>query len=176
VKLRGFALTALVALLAAVMAASVLISGCQSEKQKKQAEFKAEWLSLVSAFEKRVAADDKKGSDLVARNDVAGVIALINSRITSVDGVLKKILDLYPPEQYQRMQAIAIYYLASLLDQLNAQKQLYDAVLAGRPTQDLTDTVGKLGTKTQAVGAELGVELQRLGIKLPATSEDQKQQ
>lgn len=163
----------LVIAIIAAMATSVLfLAGCGNGLQQKQSQFKEQWLTVIDALEAQVAKDDAQANNLANKGDLAGLTRLINARINRVNTALGKILQLYPPEQMRRLQAITAYYLATLLDQLQAQKQLYEAAIGGRPTTDLQTIAEKLSQKTKAVASELGVELQKLGINLkePASS------
>jgi hypothetical protein len=122
-----------------------------------------------------VLTDDKKASELINKNDIAGVIKLVNQRILNVDEVTKKILALRPPEDFWKVHAVTLYYLASLRDQLNYQNDLNDAVLTGRPTQDLKTIADQAALKTRAVGAELGIEIQKVDLKLKTGGQQPQQ-
>ncbi|MBK5094002.1 MAG: hypothetical protein JJE48_10880, partial [Actinobacteria bacterium] len=107
----------------------------------------------------------------INKNDIAGVIKLVKQRISNVDEVTKKILVLRPPQDFWKVQAVTLYYLASLKDQLKDQNDLNDAVLTGKPTQDLKAIADQAALKTRAIGAELGVEIQKVDLKLKSTEE-----
>ena len=161
-----------IALMVVATTSVLFLAGCGSGLQQKQSQFKEQWLTVIDALEGQVTKDDTQANDLAQKGDLAGLLRLIDVRIGRVDAALGKVLQLYPPEQMRRLQAITAYYLATLLDQLQAQKQLYEAAIGGRPTTDLQTIAQNLSQNTKAVASELGVELQKLGINLkePASS------
>lgn len=168
-----------VAMCAAVCAVSLLLLaqllGCgKSELEKKQDSYRDDWNRIMSAFESRVESDDKKANELVEKNDVSGLIKLIKQRTIDVDSVMEEVLGLYPPKDLQDLQAITLYYLACLRDQLKAQNELNEAVVSGKPIEDLRTIAEGAALKTQQVAVELGIELQKVGIKMD-WEEEQKE-
>jgi hypothetical protein len=152
----------------AALTAAVLVTGCDSESQdiqSKQKQYKAGWLDVMEGFQARVNADDSKASQLVQKNDLPGLIDLIKRRTSNVDSVLGKVLPLYPPDEFRKLQATTLYYLVSLKDQFDAQNRLNEAILSGNPTTDLKTVATDAAAKTQALGRELGIEMQQLGLK-----------
>ena len=155
-----------------------LSSGCGGSSEQAQADqYKKQWTDIMNAFEARVTTDDKKNAALVEKNDVAGVIKLVNQRIANLDEVTGKILLLKPPKNLWKVHAVTLYYLASLKDQFTNQNNFYNAVLTGLPARDLKTIADQMALKTRAVGAELGVEIQKLDMELkPAREQPSSQQ
>ena len=164
-------------LLTALLAAALLIAGCDEsgEVAKKQQQFKTQWLDIMEVFQGRVNSDDSKADKLVQKNDLAGLIELIKLRISNVDSVLGKVLPLYPPDNLRKLQVTTLYYLQSLMDQLVAQNNLNEAVLSGNPTADLQTIAGNAAAKTKALGRELGIEMQKVGVKLQVLNQQSQQ-
>ena len=161
----------------ASLAFGVLSSGCGSGNPPSSAkEYKKQWTEIMDAFQTRVLADDKKATALIGKNDAAGVIKLVNRRTAYVDEVTGKILMLRPPEELRKVHAVTLYYLTSLKDQFKYQNDFYNAVLTGLPAKDLQTISDQAAYKTRAIGAELGVEIQRVDLKLKSTGEQPKSQ
>jgi hypothetical protein len=153
----------------ALLAAGVLIfTGCESEQQRKEKEFKAQWTKTMEDFQTRVTKDDQKAQTLVDKNDLPGVISLVKARISSVDETLGKLLALYPPPELRKLQGLTAYY------RLQAQNNYYEALLAGSPTTDAQTLMNEAVTRSTIIARELSIELQKQGITLRAPSTPQK--
>jgi len=177
--LRGQVRLATVILLTvsvASLAFGVLSSGCGSSQPSSAKEYKKQWTEIMDAFQTRVAADDKKTTALIEKKDVAGVIKLVNQRIANVDEVFGKIIVLRPPVELRKVHAETLYYFTSLKDQFNYQNDFYNAVLTGLPAKDLQTISNQATYKTRAIGAEIQLEIQRVGLKLKSTGEQPKSQ
>ena len=155
---------------------SLALAGCNEagEVKKKQQEYRTEWQEIMGRFQVQVNADDQKANALVKKNDISGLIALIKAREANVDLVMGQILKLYPPDDLRKLHATTLFYLTSLKDQLDAQNSLNEAVLSSAPTGDLKTVAENAAAKTQEVGREIGVEIQKLGIKLKPTQGETK--
>ena len=155
-----------------------LSSGCGGSSEQAQADqYKKQWTDIMNAFEARVSTDDKKNAALVEKNEVTGVIKLMNQRIANLDEVTGKIVLLKPPRNLWKVHAVTLYYLSSLKDQFTNQNNFYNAVLTGLPAGDLKTIADQMALKTRAVGAELGVEIQKLDMELkPAREQPSSQQ
>ena len=150
-----------------------LTAGCGGDSAaEKQKAYRAEWLETMKAFEARVSSDDKKASELAAKNDISGLMKLVRLRSAHMDEVIGEVLALYPPDELRVLQAVTLYYLVSLKKQLEDQNLLNDAILSGRPAGDLKSISDASAMKTQALGRELGIELQRAGMQLDGGSTD----
>ena len=166
------AVVALVSISISLLAFGAFSSGCgNGSGESSIEEYKKQWTEIMDSFQARVLTDDKKANELINKNDIAGVIKLVNQRILNVDEVTKKILVLRPPKDLRKVHAVTLYYLASLRDQLRYQNDLNDAVLTGKPTQDLKAIADQAALKTRVVGSELGVEIQKVDMKLKSTEE-----
>jgi Zn-dependent oligopeptidase len=162
----------LAAVIAALLVGGVLLSvGCESAEQSKQKQFKKEWTQTMNEFQKRLQADDNKGQTLVDKNDLAGVIALTKQRIANVDEVLAKILAYYPPPELRKLDVLSTYYLISLKDRLEQQIVLYNAILAEQPQKEIADVLNNLIARNNTIGRELGIELQKLGIRIESATQ-----
>ena len=144
----------------------VLLSGCGNSVAQQEKEYKAQWTQVMDKFEVRVTSDDKTANDLAGKNDIVGLRNLINSRETSVSDVLAQVLKLDPPEKYQRVQITTLYYLMALEDQLKAQNDVNDAVLAGNPTTDLKTISDGYTKRAQGSGQELALELKKADMTI----------
>jgi hypothetical protein len=159
----------------ALLAAGVLIfTGCESEQQRKEKEFKAQWTKTMEDFQTRVTKDDQKAQTLVDKNDLPGVISLVKARISSVDETLGKLLALYPPPELRKLQGLTAYYLIAVEDRLQAQNNYYEALLAGSPTTDAQTLMNEAVSRSTIIARELSIELQKQGITLRAPSTPQK--
>lgn len=137
-----------------------------SRGPQSESSFKGDWKTVMSKFQSRVSADDKNAEDLVTKNDVSGLIALVNQRIANVDATTQEILKLYPPASMDKLQAITLFYLQSLKDQLTSQNGVNNAALAGQPTTDLKKISDQAASQARGMAGLLGIELQKLGITL----------
>lgn len=147
----------------------LLLTGCGNSTAQQEKQYKEQWTKVASKFEERVAIDDKKANDLVAKNDIVGLRNLINSRLANVNDVMAQMFKLDPPEKYQRVQITTLYYLMALTDQLKAQNAVNDALLAGQPTTDLKTISDQYTKRSQGAGQELGLELKTVQLTLPET-------
>ncbi len=160
---------------AIVMLLMLQLTGCGgSDIESKQKSYQADWKRIMTAFDARVTEDDKKASELVEMNDISGLIKLINERIVNVNEVIAEILGLHPPDDLQDLHSTTLYYLTSLRDQLEAQNDLNEAVLSGKPTQDLKTISDNAAARTQVLAGELGVEIQKAGIGLDEEEDGEK--
>jgi len=156
----------IIVLLCAMLGVSFLTAaGCESAEQK-QKEYRSQWLEIMSAFEKRVAADDKKGNELAQKNDIAGVMELVSKRTKYVNSTFDEIALLYPPAGLRRLHSLTLFYLTSIVDQLEANIDLYEAARSGKPTADLQAIAEAAVSQTEAVKQELALEIDRAGLKL----------
>ena len=154
-----------------------LSSGCGgSSEQALTDKYRKQWTEIMDAFQTRVLGDDKKTNALIDKNDAAGVIKLVNQRIANIDEVTGKILALRPSKDLWKVHAITLYYLSSLKDQFKNQNEFYNAVLTGLPTKDLKTISDQAAYMTRVIGAELGVEIQRVDLKLKSIGEQPKSQ
>jgi hypothetical protein len=154
-----------------------LSSGCGGSSEQALADqYKKQWTDIMNAFQTRVLADDKKNTALIDKNDAAGAIKLVNQRIAHIDEVTDKILVLRPPKDLWKVHAITLYYLSSLKDQFKDTNEFYNAVLTGLPSKDLKTISDQAAYKTRVIGAELGVELQKLDMELKTAGEKPKSQ
>ncbi len=154
------------ALACVVLVGSFLgLAGCDSVEDK-QKEYRSEWLEIMAAFEKRVAADDKKGNELAQKNDIAGIMELVQKRVKYVDSTFDEIALLYPPADLRRLHSLTLFYLTSIVDQLEANIDLYEAARSGKPTADLQAIAEAAVKQTEAVKQELALEIDRVGLEL----------
>jgi len=174
---RGRKVTSLAVVLLLVVlltAGALVITGCESEQQSKEKEFKTRWTKILEDFQAQVTKDDAKGQALVNKNDLPGVISLVKARIASVDNTLSQVLALYPPEALRKLQGLSIYYLITLEDRLQAQNALYEAVLSGSPTKDLQTVFDQMVQRNEIIAQELAIELQKRGINIKTPSTQPK--
>jgi hypothetical protein len=169
-KVKRVGGAAVITVLVGVLAITILVAGCGSSLSSKQKEYKDQYVKIMDAFQSRVTADDQKANQLVAANDIGGLITLVKQRIANIDQVEGELMQLYPPPEFRKIQAITLYYMAALRDRLDAQNALNEAALSGKPTTDLKAISDGYGAKTQFVGQELAVELEKQGIKLKGST------
>lgn len=155
----------------ALAAGALVLAGCDDTPQKEKS-FKGEWTRIIKESEARTAKDDKKGQELVAEDDLAGVIDLTRRRMAYSDEVLGKLLKLYPPQDLRKLHVLSLYYLVTIKDRLDQQISLYEAILNNRPTADIETVLEQLIARSQTIGRELGIELQKEGISLDQKSEN----
>ncbi|MCG2796729.1 MAG: hypothetical protein L6427_12885 [Actinomycetia bacterium] len=163
-------------LVLAVTAAAVLAVACPGcgggGKAGNEKEYKARWTDIMDTFDQRVVKDDKRAEEFVAKNDISGLINLVNRRVDDIDEVFGQVLELYPPEDLRKLHAVTLYYLINMRDQLVAQNILNEAALSGKPTEDLKKIADDEAARTQMTARELGIELQRKGIMLKSVKEE----
>lgn len=140
--------------------------GCGESPDKKQKEYKSEWTRVMDDFEARVEKDDKKAQKMIEDGDTAGVIKLLEQRIDNVWDVYGGIVVLYPPDDLRNLHALTLYDLTCIVAQLQAQNALNEAILSGKPTEDLKTIADQAAQKTQYITTELALEVERQGIKL----------
>lgn len=162
---------------ACAVALTLLVNllGCGGgDIENKQRSYSADWKRIMTAFDARVTEDDKKANELVEKNDISGLIKLIDERMVNVNEVITEILGLYPPDDLQDLHTVTLYYLTSLREQLKAQNDLNEAILSGKPTQDLKTISDNAAAKTQHVAGELGVGIQKAGIRVDEEEDGEK--
>ena len=120
----------------------------------------------MNEFQTRVNTDDQKATAYVQKNDISSLITLIKQRLSYVSDVSAEVMKLYPPADLRKLQALTTYYMVALQDQLKAQNDVNEALLSGKPTKDLTSIAEFYVQRAQTVGNELGIELQKTGVKL----------
>lgn len=148
------------------MVAATFLGGCGNSERQRRNAYVDEWREVITEFQKRINEDDKKAEELVNSEDLAGLVRLVDSRIENIDEVTVKVLDINTPLEMARLQAITLYYLVSLRDQLQAQNAANEAALAGQPTNDLKQIADDALARTQTMSRELALELKRLGINV----------
>jgi len=153
-----------VLLIVAVLVFTVI--GCGNSTVQKENEYKDQWTEIMDKFESQVTSDDAKANAFVEKNDIAGLYDLINKREAYVKTVLRQILELFPPEKYQNVHILTLFYLYSLEGRLKAQNDLNKALLSGHPTTDLTKISDEYIVRTQQIGTELGIEITKAGLNL----------
>ena len=161
-----------------LLAVTVLITGCGQSTAKKQKQYKAEYQEIINAFQAQVAKDDTRAAQLGQNNDLTGLLKLNNQRLKNVDATFDKLLFLYPPADLRGVHAETLYYLNAVADQILAQNAYLEAVLAGKPTADLQSIASSANGKTQSLGSELGLDLQKANINIksaPANPQSQPQ-
>lgn len=161
---RSVVVTSLVFILMSIFL--FLICGCGQSLEQKQKEYKTEWTDIMNKYEERIAADDKKVQKLASEENNAGVIKLLDERIAYVWSVYDEIAVLEPTAEFRELHALTLYYLTSVVAQLEAQTDLNEAVLAGKPTDDLKTIAEQAAQKTQYVISELALEVEKQGIEL----------
>ncbi len=154
-------------LLAGLLAAGILTSGCGGSSQEAEHDsYVSSYVKTMDEFQARASRDDKEFASLAQKNDLSGLINLDKKRITDIQDVYGQIMKLRPSADLQKVHAITLYYLVSVVDQLQAQNNYWEAVLSSKPSTDLKTIAESATTKVQALAAELGVELQKANIKL----------
>jgi hypothetical protein len=166
------------AVLALLAAVGALVAGCGQSTADKQKQYKTEYQEIINDFQAQVAKDDAKAAQLSQNNDLTGLIKLNNRRMNNVNATFDELLYLYPPADLRRIQAETLYYLTAVGDQIEAQNAYLEAVLAGKPTADLESIASNASAKSQALGSELALDLQKANIKIksaPANPQGQPQ-
>lgn len=171
---RGWLYLLIVLLGCAVVVLAVLLGLSSGSGPQSEGQYKKDWKAIIEAFQTRVNQDDKKATDLANKNDIPALITVINQRISNIDSVMGKILKLYPPPALRKLQALTLFYLTSVKDQFIAQNAVNDAALSGKPVEDLKKIADQAANQARAVGSELAVEIQKLGIQLKGTGGQQQ--
>lgn len=151
--------------LATMLIMGFLLVGCDTLAQKRE-EYRAGWVDAVSEFEQRVTVDDKKINELGEKEDMVGVMRLVNERIKYVDSVYDRVADLYPPPELRKLHAVTLFYLTSIVEQFKANIDLYEALRTGKPTGDLKTIAENYAGTTDAVRQELSLAIDKAGLKL----------
>ncbi|MBU1672470.1 MAG: hypothetical protein KKF41_07485 [Actinobacteria bacterium] len=167
--------SATVLVLVLVVSGTALLAGCGGSSMSAS-DYKAQYTGTIDKFESQIEEDDRKANELVAKNDLAAVIALLNQRIKNVDEVFDEIAALRPPAEMRDLQAITLYYLFAVKQQLQAQNNLNDAIRKEEPTTDLVTAAENAKARTQKVTRELVLELEKLGITLKVMEQQPGQQ
>jgi len=178
IRSRNCLLVGCVVVLMLLLACAVLLPGCGQSTADKQKEYPAQYKEIVNAFQTKVAKDDAKASQLGQNNDLTGLIKLNNQRLAGVNATFDKLLLLFPPSDLRRVHGETLYYLITVMDQIQAQNAYAEAVLAGKPSGDLQNIAGSATTKAQTVGGELALDLQKANITIksaPANPQGQPQ-
>lgn len=171
----GLAVT-LIAILCVCALSGALLCGCDNPDQMKKDNYKNTYEKVMDDFVKRVEADDAKSTELADNNDLAELIKLNGERIANIDTVYEDIVVLMPPEEYWAIHALTLYYLVAVREQLEAQNDYYEALVAGDPSEDLGTIAQRAATKAQAVGMELAVEIRKSDLELESMPEKEQDQ
>ncbi|MBN2167893.1 MAG: hypothetical protein JW738_01505 [Actinobacteria bacterium] len=142
------------------------VCGCAESTERKQKEYRSQWQETMNDFEDRVAADDEKAQKMIDDNDTAGVIRLLDQRVKNVWNVYDEIVVLYPPTDLRKLHALTLYYLTCVVDQLEAQNDLNEAIISGKPTADLKAIADEAAQKSAFVIGQLALEVEKADIKL----------
>jgi hypothetical protein len=152
-----------------------LVAGCGDSTLSAQ-EYKARWAGIMDPFETRIEKDDRKANELLAKNDLGAVTALLNRRIAGVDETLDMVARLRPPPELRDLHAITLYELFAVKQQLQTQNNLNDAIRKDEPTTDLVTIADNAKARTMKVTRELILELEKHGIKLKVMEKPSGQQ
>jgi hypothetical protein len=167
---------AVAAVCSAALVLGVLFVGCGSSSQQSAEQYRNQWKSIMETFYTKLQADDKKAEQLASQKNNAAIIQLVNGRVNGVEATMGQILALKPPAQYRKLDAITLYFMVALMDQLQAQNDLNKATVSGQPTTDLVTKVDNLSKGVQAVSQELSIEQLTQGITLQQPKGSQSQQ
>ncbi|MBN1288495.1 MAG: hypothetical protein JXA49_02530 [Actinobacteria bacterium] len=158
--------TAAIIIVALISVFLVSLCGCAESTERRQAEYKSRWKEVMNEFEDRVAVDDEKAQKMIDDNETAGVIRLLGERIKNVWQVYDEIVVLYPPDDLRRLHALTLYYMTTVVDQLEAQNDLNEAIISGKPTEDLKTIADEAAQKSAFVIGQLALEIEKADIRL----------
>ena len=174
IRLAGVAVVSISAFLLVFGAFS---SGCGNGSGESSFEgYKKQWSDIMNPFETRTETDEQKAGEIIKSNDIAALIRLYNQRILNIEEVMKKIIALRPPKDLWKAHSLTLSYLLDLRDQVTYQNNLNDALITGKPVKDLQSISGQAVLKTRIVGAELLIEIQRVGLQLQSGVQQPPQQ
>lgn len=149
-------------LVALLLTAGFLVGGCGMRDQ-----YKSEWVNTMSEFESQVSKDDTKANDLTRQNDISGLIDLLTQRSKFVDQTYDRIVVLRPSTPDQKdLHAATLFYLTSVKDQLKTNKDYYEALREGKPTNDLKTIAEDAAKQTQSMRVILGLDMDKTGAKI----------
>jgi hypothetical protein len=147
-------------------AAAALLPGCAQSTAEKQKQYRSQYEEIIDAFQAQVARDDKQAGQLGQSNDLAALIKLNNRRLNNVNETFDKLLLLYPPGGLRAVHALTLYYLVAVTEQLQAQNDYLEAVLAGKPSTDLQSIATSATSRIKALSNELALDLQKANITI----------
>lgn len=150
-----------------LVVAALAVVGCGEPSEEQKAEtYRKEWKDIMDGFFKKLNEDDKEAEELSNQGDTAGVIKLVNERIRGIEETIDELMALDPPAELQRLQIVTLYFMLTLIDQLEAQNELNKAMVSGQPTTDLQTKVENMARRVGSIGNELSVEQVSAGIVL----------
>lgn len=163
---KTFCIIALVAVLACAGVLLVLYLCVWRGDSKSDMEkgYEKNWRSEMKEFDDRLSEDDKKAEAFLEKEDLSSVIILVRERIAYLEEFIGRFLDLYPPPDLRRLHVATLHYLYTLVDQLETQNDLNEAVLAGNPTTDLKAIADNAVLRSQQAFKDLTIEMQKAGV------------
>lgn len=165
----------LAALCIVALVSVAILAGCGDSREAKQKEYREEYVRIIDDFEDQVAKDDQKAEELVEQDDLGGLIRLNETRLEFIDEVFGEILDLYPPEELRKVHALTLFYLVAVRDQVEAQSDYYEALLSGKPSEDLKSITENSAGIVRLAGASLALELQKQDIEIKSMQQQSEQ-
>ena len=154
-------------LLASIVIACLAASGCENSETSYKNQ-------LVSAMQQFNTRDEQVGKKLQAIlkkqnfsvQDLTNLVQDTKQLIQNGDTTFQKVAKLTPPEKYWKLHAITLYYLLAYSDYLKSTGDLYQAVLSGKPTEDLKKVAQDYLARKESLRQELAIELQTQGTDL----------
>ncbi len=166
-------LAAICALFFAGLVVLAVLLGIQT-RSKVTRGYERKWRTIMVEFENRVERDDKKAEEYSNKKDLTSLLRLARARTKYFEEVLGRLLELTPPEQYRKLHVLTLHYIFTLIDQLNAQRDLNEAFLEGKPTEDLGKIAENAKARAQQGMVELSVEIQKAGVTLEVVEKKTK--
>ena len=139
-------------------------------------DYRSQWLDIMNAYQKRLNEDNKKLKELQDKGDLTETIKILNSRMNYIGSVMEKVSALNPPPQYLKLHAITLYFLLSVREQWQAQNDLYEAAVTGKPTTDLENNAKDQAAKANMLTNELSFELGKNDMELEVKPEGEPPQ
>lgn len=129
-------------------------------------DYERKWRRIMVEFENKVEKDDKKAEEYSKNKDITALLRLARTRTNYFGEVVGRLLELTPPKEYRKLHVLTLHYIFTLIDQLKAQRELNEAFLEGKPTEDLSKIAENAKARAQQGMVELSVEIQKAGITL----------
>ncbi len=136
--------------------------------------YEKRWRTVMVEFQNRVEKDDKSAERYSENKDMTSLLRLANNRIEYFRDVIGRLLELTPPERYRKLHVLTAHYIFTLIDQLEAQKELNEALLEGKPTEDLSKIAESAKARAQQGLQELLIEMQKAGVTIETVEKKSK--
>lgn len=123
------------------------------------------WTGRLTDYQKQFSDNyQKRLTEAEADNDAVGFRKLLEEYRELVLTTFDDIARLTPPREYRQLHSATLAYLYSLIEQIDAQLNLYNAARNNQPTDDLREIVDNSLNWSFALQAKLAIAIENAGV------------